>query len=71
MNVSFGRRAMKKKSLGRKAVTNLDSVLKSIDNTLSTKIHIVKAMCFSIVMYGYESLSIRKAECQRIDAFKL
>ena len=46
---------MKKKSLGRKAVTNLDSVLKSRDNTLSTKIHVIKAMFFSTVMYGYES----------------
>ena len=51
-------------------MTNLDSVLKSRDNTLSTKIHMVKAMFFSVVMYGYESWAIREAERQRIDAFK-
>ena len=61
---------MKKKSLGKKAMTNLDSVLKSRDNTLSIKIHMVKAMFFSVVMYGYESWAIREAERQRIDAFK-
>ena len=55
MNISFGRKAMKKKRLGRKAMTNLDSVLKSRDSTLSTKIHMVKAMFFPVVMYGYES----------------
>ena len=48
--------------LGRKAVTNLDSILKSRDTTLLTKIHIVKAMVFSVVMYGYESWTIKKAE---------
>ena len=57
--------------LGRKAMTNLDSVLKSRDITLPTKVHIVKAMVFPVVMYGCESWTIRKAECQRIDAFKL
>ena len=57
--------------LGRKAMTNLDSILKSRDITLSTKVHIVKAMVFLIVMYGCESWTIRKAERQRIDAFKL
>ena len=57
--------------LGRKAMTNLDSVLKSRDITLPIKIHLVKAMVFPLVMYGYESWSIKKAECQRIDAFEL
>ena len=55
----------------RKAMTNLDSVLKSRDITLSTKVHIVKAMVFPVVMFGCESWTIKKAECQRIDAFKL
>ena len=54
-----------------KAMTNLDRVLKSRDITLLTKVHIVKAMVFPIVMYGYESWTIKKAECQRIDAFEL
>ena len=57
--------------LGRKAMTNLDSILKSRDITLSTKVHLVKAMVFPVVMYGCESLKINKAECQRIDAFEL
>ena len=57
--------------LGRKTVTNLDSVLKSIDITLLTKVCIVKAMIFSVVTFGCESWTIKKAECQRIDAFKL
>ena len=57
--------------LGRKTVTNLGSVLKSRDITLLTKVHIVKAMVFSVVMYGCESWTIKKAESQRIDAFKL
>ena len=52
-------------------MTNLDSVLKSRDMTLLTKVRIVKAMVFLLVMYGYESWTIKKAECQRIDAFKL
>ena len=56
---------------GRKAMTNLDSILKSRDITLSTKIHLVKAMVFPVVMYGCESLTIKKAEHQRIDAFEL
>ena len=54
---------------GRKAMTNLDSILKSRDITLSTKVHLVKAMVFPVVMYGCESWTIKKAECQRIDAF--
>ena len=57
--------------LGRKAVTNLDSLLKSRDITLSTKVHLVKAMVFPVVMYGCESWTIKKAEHQRIDAFEL
>ena len=57
--------------LGRKAMTNLDSILKSRDITLSTKVHLVKAMVFPVVMYGCESWTIKIAEHQRIDAFKL
>ena len=57
--------------LGRKAVTNLDSILKSRDITLPTKVCLVKAMVFPVVMYGCESWTIKKAECQRIDAFEL
>ena len=52
-------------------MTNLDSILKSRDITLSTKVHLVKAMIFPVVMYGCESWTIKKAECQRIDAFEL
>ena len=57
--------------LGRKVMTNLDSILKSRDITLPTKVHLVKAMGFPVVMYGYESWTIKKAECWRIDAFEL
>ena len=57
--------------LGRKAMTNLDSVLKSRDITLLTKVHLVKAMVFQVVMYGCENWSIKKDEHRRIDAFKL
>ena len=57
--------------LGRKVMTNLDSILKSRDITLPTKVHLVKAMVFPIVMYGCESWTIKKAECQRIDALEL
>ena len=56
---------------GRKAITNLDSILKSRDITLPTKVHIVKAMVFPVVMYECESLTIKKAERQRIDDFEL
>ena len=56
---------------GRKAMTNLDSVLKSRDITLPTKVRLVKAMFFPVVMYGCESQTIQKADCQRIDAFEL
>ena len=55
--------------LERKAIVNLDSILKSRDITLPTKVHLVKAMVFPVVMYGCESWTIRKVECQRIDAF--
>ena len=57
--------------LGRKVMTNLDSILKSRNITLPTKIHLVKAMVFPIVMYGCESWTIMKAECRRIDTFEL
>ena len=57
--------------LGRKFMTNLDSILKSRDITLLTKVRLVKAMVFPVVMYGCESWTIKKAECQRIDAFEL
>ena len=57
--------------LGRKAMTNLDSILKSRDITLSTKVHLVKVMVFPVVIYGCESCTIKKTECQRIDAFDL
>ena len=56
---------------GRKAMTNLDSILKSRDITLPTKVHLVKAMVFPVVMYGSESWTIKKADCQRTDAFEL
>ena len=56
---------------GRKAMTNLDSILKSRDITLLTKVHLVKAMVFPIVMYGWESWTIKKAECRSTDAFEL
>ena len=56
--------------LGRKVMTNLDSILKSRDITLPTKVHLVKAVFFPVVMYGCESWTIKKAECQRIDAFE-
>ena len=57
--------------LGRKAMINLDSVLKSKDITLPTKVHLVKAMILLVVMYGCESWTIKKAECQSTDAFEL
>ena len=57
--------------LGRKTMTNLDSILKSKDITLPTKVCLVKATVFPIVMYGYESWTMKKAECQRTDAFEL
>ena len=57
--------------LGRKVKTNLDSIFKSRDITLPTKVHLVKAMVFPVVMYGCEGWTVKKAECQRIDAFEL
>ena len=57
--------------LGRKVMTNLDSIFKSRDITLPTKVRLVKGMVFPVVMYGCESWTIKKAECRKIDAFKL
>ena len=57
--------------LGRKVMTNLHSILKSRDITLPTKVHLVKAMVFPVVMYGCESWNVKKAECRKIDAFEL
>ena len=57
--------------LGRKVMTNLDNILKSRDITLPTKVHLVKAIVFPVVMYGCDSWTIKKAECRRIDAFEL
>ena len=57
--------------LGRKVMTNIDSILKSRDTTMPTKVHLVKAMVFPVVMYECDSWTIKKAECQRIDAFEL
>ena len=57
--------------LGRKTMRNIDSILKSKDITLPTKVHLVKAMVFPVGMYGWESWAIKKAECPRIDAFEL
>ena len=57
--------------LGRKVMINLDNILKNRDITLPTKVHLVKAMVFPVVMYGCESWTVKKAECQRIDAFEL
>ena len=57
--------------LGRKVMTNLDSILKGRGITLPTKVHLIKAMVFPVVMYGCESRTVKKAECQRIDSFEL
>ena len=57
--------------LGRKVMSNLDNIFKSRDITLPTKVHLVKAMVFPVVMYGYESWTVKKAERRRIDAFEL
>ena len=56
---------------GRKVMTNLDNIFKSRDITLPTKVHLVKAMVFPVVMYGYEIWTIKKADCRRIDAFEM
>ena len=57
--------------LGRKVMTNIDSIFKSRDITLPTKVHLVKALVFPVIMYGCESRNVKKAECRRIDAFEL
>ena len=67
----FSHKIKRRLLLGRKVMTKLDSILKSRDITLSTKVHLVKAMVFPVVMYGCESWTIREAERQRIDAFEL
>ena len=67
----YSHEAKRQLLLGRKDVANLDSVLKSRDITLSTKIHLVKAMVFPVATYGCERWTIKKAECQRIDAFQM
>ena len=67
----FSHEIQRRLLLGRKVMTNLDSRLKSRDITLSTNVHLVKAMIFPVVLYGYESWTIKKAECRRIDAFVL
>ena len=69
--VTSAMKLKKRLLLGRKTMTNLDSILKSRDITLPAKIHLVKAMVFPVVMYGCESWTINKAESQRIDAFEL
>ena len=66
-----GRHKIKRCLLFRRKVSNLDSILKSRDITLATKVHLVMAMVFPVVMYGCESWTIKKAECQRIDGFEL
>ena len=69
--VTAAMKLKKRLLLGRKAMTNLDSILKSRDITLSTKVSLVKAVVFPVVMYGCESWTIKKDECQSIDAFEL
>ena len=71
VNNDFSHEIKRRLLLGRKAVTNLDSILKSRDITLPTKVRLVKAMVFPVVVYGCESWTIKKAECRRIDAFEL
>ena len=71
MDGDFSHEINRRLLLGRKAMTNLDSVLKSRDITLSTKVRIVKALVYPVVMYGCESWTIKKAECRRTDAFEL
>ena len=70
-SLSFSHEIKRCLLLGRKVMTNLDSILKSRDITLPTKVHLVKAMIFPVVMYGCESWTIKKAECRRTDAFEL
>ena len=69
--ITCSREIKRRLLLGRKVITNLDSILKSRDITLPTKVHIVKVMVFPVVMYGYESWAIKKAEHQIVDAFDL
>ena len=69
--VTASREIKRRLLLARKAMTNLDSILKSTDITLPTKVRLVKAMVFPVVMYGCESWTIKTAECRRIDAFEL
>ena len=66
-----GKEIKRRLPLGRKVMTNLDSIFKNRDITLLTKVRLVKAMVFPVVMYGLESWTMKKAECQRIDAFEL
>ena len=70
-NGDWNHEIKKRLLLGRKVMTNLDNILKSRDITLPTKVRLVKAMVFPVVMYGYESWTVKKAECWRIDAFEL
>ena len=70
-NCDYGHEIKRHLLLGRKAMTNLDSRLKTRDITLPTKVHLVKAVVFPVVMYGCESWTVKKAECRRIDAFEL
>ena len=71
VDVDFNHETKRRLLFGRKAMTNLDSMLKSRDITLPTKVHLVKTMVFPVVMHGCESWTIKKAECQRIDVFEL
>ena len=71
MDSDYSHEIKRRLLLGRKSMTNLDRILKSIDITFPTKIHLVKTMVFPVVMYGCESWTIKKAECQRNDAFEL
>ena len=70
-NGDYSHKIKRRLLLERKVMTNLDRILKSRDITLSTKVRLVKAMVFPVVMYGCESWTVKKAECQRIDAFEL
>ena len=68
-DVDCGQKIKRRLLLGRKVMSNLDSIFKSKDITLPTKVHLVNVMVFPVVMYGYESWTVKKAECQRIDIF--
>ena len=71
LDVDYSHEIKRHLLLGRKVMTNLDSILKSRDITLPTNVHLVKAVVFPVIMYGCESWTIKKAECQKIDAFEL